>query len=178
MSLDTSPVEVTEKAAVGKRNVGASEVGVGESSPGSCRHGVPVVDPVRTAGGLSKLKGMVERESSKVFDLDVVARPRRVGVGRVVSMSRSSSTNDARVSVGRVVKPDNNTLPVMTMATSHVSVDRLILGPVPGVHDSKPASMPGGSGIDLTFACVTATTTAGSRILKTPAVEEMSQSEA
>lgn len=172
--LDKGPVQVREKVAGLERNVRASKVGVGESLASGSGHGVPVIDPVRATDSVRELEFMVRGERSEVLHLHVVALPDRGGSGRVAAVPRCRTTQKARVGIRRVVDPHNDTLPVVTVASSNISINGVVLGKVPSIHNGKFAPVPGGTGVDLALVGVTTSATGTAAVLKTTAASHQS----
>lgn len=163
-----SLVEVAVEVVGPERHVGAAEeFGVGKHGLNVSRHTIPVADPVRPANGVRKLKLMIGGECSEVLDFHVVALTVGVGGTLVPAMGRCSSPKDARVGVRGVVDPDDDALPVVTVAACDVAGNRLIFGEVPGIHDGELAPVPGGASVDLAFVAVLAATAGIAGVLKT-----------
>ena len=168
-------VQVRNEVAVLERHVCTSEVGVLEGLLSCSRHAVPVADPVGASLGVGELKLMVGREAGKVFNLHVVASSVGVGGPLVGAMTGCSGAEDARVRICRVVEPDNDALPIVTVSASNVAGDRLVLGEVPGVHYGEPSPVPGGTGVDLSLVGITTSSARIAAILETTTMGNVSQ---
>lgn len=158
------------EAAILEGNVGASEVGVLKSSLGGRGHSVPVRDGVGLASGRGELELVVRGKASKVFDLGAVAFHLGNAVGLAIpAVAGSGSPSDLGSGRVGVIDRDDNVLPVVTVASGSVTVERLVLREVPSVHDDSLAVDGASTSICLALALVAAATSRGSAILKTTA---------
>jgi len=65
-----------------------------------------------------------------------------------------------------VVDPDDDALPVVSVATIEATSTNLVLGKIPGIHNSKAPVVPGGASVGLTVCRGVAAAAGAARILK------------
>lgn len=172
--LDKSFVQVASKVIVPERHVSVSKECLGlKSSPRSWGHGIVVADPVGATNGVGKLQSVVPREANEVLRLDVVALDVGGRRGRETTVARRSGAENTGVGICRVVDPDNDALPVVAVAAYDVTSGWLVLGPVPCVHDSELAPVPGCSSVSLALVLITASSADIASVLETSAANEI-----
>lgn len=118
---------------------------------------------------------MVGWEARKVLDLYIVALAIGVVGTLVRAVARCCTAEDTGVVIRGVVDPDDDALPVVTVAAGDVSGVGLVFWEVPGVHDGKFALVPGGTGVDLAFVAVTAAGANVAGILETSTAAHISR---
>ena len=139
----------------------------------SVGHSIPVVDPIGATNCVGKLRSVVQREPDKVLYFDIVALNVWCRCGRVTTVARRSGAENTGVGNFRVVEPDDDALPVVSVAAHNVASGGLVLGPVPCVHDTELLLMPGCSGVGLALVGVTASSADIASVLETSTVKQI-----
>ena len=174
--LDESPVQVSKEGVGPERYVCTSEELRGcESTFSGSGHSIPVADRVDATGSVGELKLMVPGKARVVLNLQAVALSVRVVGFLVRAVAGCSTAQDTRVGVCGIVDPNNDTFPVVTVAANNIAGTRLVLGEVPGVHDTELSPVPGGSGIELALVSIPTASANIASILETSTAENVNE---
>ena len=174
--LDEGLVQVSNEVVGPEGYVRISEELIGCKSVSSgWGHSIPVADRVEATGSVGELKLMVPGDAREVLSLYAVALSVRVAGFFVRAVARCSTAQDSGVGVCRVVDPNNDTLPVVTVAANNIAGTRLVLGEVPGVHDTELSPVPGGSGIDLALGSIATASADIAGVLETSTAEDINE---
>lgn len=148
---------VSAKVGVDERNistaprliVGVAIWSIDQTGASSGGHGSPVVNPVGTAWAGLELQLMVLTTAGEVLSHDIVAASLGALGLLVITVARCGGSVEGSSRRLVVVNEDDNVLPVVAMTTDEVAISRLVLGPVPSVHDGKFAVVHSSTGIGL-----------------------------
>lgn len=117
---------------------------------------------------------MVLAQAGEVLSHDIIATSLRVLGLLVVAMARGGSSIEGSPRRLIVVYEDNHVFPVVAMAADEIAIGRLVLGPIPSVHDGKLAIMHGGTSICLAFTGILAATSLATAVLEPATIYEVS----
>jgi len=174
-------VEVVAEVCVDERDIGTAPRLIRitrwasyQTLLGSGSHNSPVVDPISTSGTSLELQFMVLAKAGEVLSHDIIATSLRVLGLLVVTVARCGSSVEG--SPGRliVIYEDNNVFPVVAMTADKVAISRLVLGPVPSVHNGKLAIMHGGTSICLTLTGILTATSLTTAVLEPTTMNKVS----